>query len=66
MTLAERRIACIRLLARIDQQIREAESLMNDRRLSWAERRSAAACLSFRRQAMKSVERMLVELELSL
>jgi len=63
MTPIQRRTALIRLLAKIDQQIREAESLASDGTLSDDDRRFAAVQLDFRREAVKRVEAMLGKLD---
>jgi hypothetical protein len=61
MTPSERRTACIRLLAHIDQQIAEAEALASDESLDADERRFAKVQLDFRRRAVERVEAMLGE-----
>lgn len=63
MTLSERRTACIRLLAQIDQQIAEAETLADDADLDAGEREFARAQLDFRRRAVERVQAMLGEVE---
>ena len=61
MTPSERRTRLIRLLAQIDQQISEAESLASDPALDADERRLAKVQLDFRRDTVKRVEAMLGE-----
>jgi hypothetical protein len=61
--MSDDRTTLIRLIAEIDQRIAEAESLANNRSLDDGERKSAAALLDFRRNAVQRVERMLKECE---
>jgi hypothetical protein len=61
MTPSERHTRLIRLLAHIDQQIAEAESLASDASLDADERERAGAQLSFQRRAVERVEAMLGE-----
>jgi hypothetical protein len=60
MLPTERRAKLIRLLATIDQQIAEMESLASDAELTESERRYATAQLDFQRRAVKRVEAMLI------
>jgi hypothetical protein len=57
--MPESRTKLLRMLAEIDQQIREAESLATDESLDADERGYAEAQLSFQRRALKRVEEML-------
>jgi hypothetical protein len=58
--MPESRTKLLRMLAEIDQQIREeAESLASDATLSDDDREFAAVQLDFRRDAVKRVEAML-------
>jgi hypothetical protein len=59
MTPSERRTARIRLLAKIDQEITEAEFLASSPLLDPDERRYAQVQLDFRRKAVERVEAML-------
>lgn len=59
MTLADRRAACLRLLAEIDQLIAECEDLAAQPVLADDEREYLAVHLQFRRHARERVERML-------
>jgi len=61
MALSERRAATLRLLAEVDQKIREDELRASDPLLSESERRIASAQLDFRRKAVGRVEAMLAE-----
>jgi len=63
MTPAERRIRLVRLLAHIDQQIQEAESLLSDESLASDDRECAAAQLSFRRRSVERLEWMIAATE---
>jgi hypothetical protein len=57
--MTDRRARLLALLARLDQGIREAESLASDPLLDPDERRYAAVHLDFRRKAVERVEAML-------
>ena len=57
--MPESRTKLLRMLAEIDQQIREAESLASDATLSDDDREFTAVQLDFRRDAVKRVEAML-------
>ncbi len=61
MTPAERRTRLLRLLAVVEQQIREAEVIASDESLNAKERRRAAVQLDFRRDSAKRIEEMLHE-----
>ncbi len=61
MTPAERHTRLVHLLAHIDQQIAEAESLAADESLDAYDRECAEAQLSFQRRAVMRVEAMLGE-----
>jgi len=56
MTPSERRAACIRLLATIDQQIAEARALTEHPDLDHTERDYAAGLLAYREREVKRVE----------
>jgi hypothetical protein len=62
MSSTDRRTKLIRLLAQIDQQICEAESLASDPLLNEADRKYAMAQLDFRLTAVERVEAMLSKL----
>lgn len=59
MPSTDRRTKLIRLLAQIDQQICEVESLASDPSLNDADRKYAMAQLDFRLTAVERVELML-------
>ena len=59
--MPDRREQLLRLLAEIDQQNREAESLASDDMLSDDDRNFAAVQLEFRRRALDRVEKLLSE-----
>ena len=65
MNPAKRRIALIRLMAEIDQQISAAEDLAFNPMLTRAEREYAVAQLEYRRKVVGRVEKMLERLNLS-
>jgi hypothetical protein len=59
MTPSQRRTEIIRLLARIDQDIREAESLLSSELLDPEERQAAGVCAEFYRRSAVRAERLL-------
>jgi hypothetical protein len=61
--MPDSRTKLLRMLAEIDQQIREAESLASDATLSDDDRELAAVQLDFRRRALESVETLLSKSE---
>jgi len=59
MSPSQRRAEIVKLLAEIDQDIREAESIASDRSLPWRERREAKLDLDFFRVSAERVEGLL-------
>jgi hypothetical protein len=59
--MSDQRTKLLKLLAVVEQQIREAETLAADESLSVKERQRAAAQLDFRRDSIKRIELMLQE-----
>lgn len=59
--MPESRTKLLRMLAEIDQQIREAESLASDATLSDDDREFAAVQLDFRRRAGKRISNSAIE-----
>jgi hypothetical protein len=64
MTPAERRTACLRLLAKLDQEIAECEALWAEI-LADDEREAVAVNLKFRLKSRENVERLLGNLNQS-